>query len=187
MSAGVEIDQSQLTPETVSFAGVVAPAGSRWFVVHTKSRQEKALAADLTAHEVPHYLPLITRVQYYGRRKVRAQFPLFPGYLFLLGTPEQTYTADRTDRVAHIIKVGDQQRLTEDLANIRAAIDRGATLELCPRIEVGTRVEVSSGPFKGIQGTVEEGTAHDRFVLHVGLVGAAALLEIDRSLLRPVD
>src|SRR5258708_3310597 len=94
--------------------GVLLPtqtALAPWRVVHTRSRQEKALAELLGARGIYHYLPLVKRVRYYGRRKQAAQMPLFPGYLFLRGSLEEAYLADRTDRVVQVIPVGDQAGL----------------------------------------------------------------------------
>src|SRR5437667_9320849 len=92
-----------------------------WHVLHTKSRQEKSLAADLAALKIDYFLPLVKQVKYYGNRKARVELPLFSGYVFLKGTVEQAYLADRTDRVAQIIKVADQAHLDWELSNLRKA------------------------------------------------------------------
>src|ERR1051325_3389414 len=94
----------------------------RWHVLHTLARQEKALAKDLTARGIEHYLPLQNSVRYYGKRKLASELPVFPGYLFLRGTLEEAYIADRTKRVARIIEVSDQERLDMELAQIRRAL-----------------------------------------------------------------
>src|SRR5262245_29318947 len=117
----------------------------RWFVLHTKSRQEKALAADLAALGIDHYLPLVRIVRYYGRRKLRIEATLFPGYVFLHGEIESAYLADRTDRVAGIISVADQERLEADLANIRLALDRGGHLTPVRPLTEGMVAEVRAG------------------------------------------
>ena len=158
----------------------------QWFVLHTRSRQEKALAEYLDRREIECFLPLFRKVRYYGRRKVAADLPLFPGYLFLKGTVEDAYAADRTDRVAHIIRVADQDRIDDELRQIRFALEQGGDLVPRERLVKGMRVEVMSGPFKGLEGIIEEELREDRLILSVGMLGRAADLEIDRSLLRPV-
>src|SRR5439155_10333768 len=80
-----------------------------WYVLHTKSRQEKILADELAARRVEHYLPLIKRPRFYGKRKAVVEEPLFPGYVFLFGDLDHAYVADRTKRVANIITVADQR------------------------------------------------------------------------------
>ena len=173
----------------VSAGGAAAPTSQdgRWFVLHTRSRQEKALAADLAAMGVDHFLPLTQTVRYYGRRKLPVLLPLFPGYLFLFGSVEQAFAADRTRRVAHLIQVSDQDRLQRELASLELALDRGAPLDPCPHLREGMWVEVRSGPFKGVQGVVEEKHKADRLLLQVDVLGQGASLEIEGALLEPVD
>lgn len=170
---------------SVSGSGQECALG-QWFVLHTKSRQEKALAEHLERREIEFFLPLFRKVRYYGKRKVAGDLPLFPGYLFLRGTVEEAYAADRTDRVAHIIRVADQEMIDDELRQIRFALEQGGELVPRERMVKGMRVEVMSGPFKGLEGVIAEEHRDDRLILSVGMLGRAADLEIDRSLLRPV-
>ena len=158
-----------------------------WFVVHTKSRQEKALAKELAAIRVDHYLPLARHARLHGGRKAVVEEPLFPGYVFLLGTTDQAYQADRTRRVANIIRVPDQQQFQWELGNIRLALERSATLDPYPRLVKGRRVEVTSGPFRGLQGVIEERGRDARLILQVNVLGRAVSLEIDGSQVEPLD
>ena len=161
--------------------------GGLWFVLHTRSRQEKILANELAAMRVPCFLPLVRRQRLYGQRKAVVEEPLFPGYVFLRGTAEQAYQADRTKRVAGIIKVTDQQRLDWELNNIRLALSHNATLDPYPHLVKGVRVEVKSGPFQGLQGIIEERAKESRLILQVDVLGRAVTLEIHGALVEPVD
>lgn len=165
-----------------------ADPARRWFVLHTKSRQEKRLASELDRLGVQHFLPLRRTVRYHGRRKVQVDLPLFAGYVFLWGTVDHVYVADRTKRVARILDVVDQQQLEWELRNVREAISTGRPL--CPHeyLENGVRVEVRSGPCRGLQGHVRRMTRRsDRIVLQVDAFGGAASLEVDGALLERLD
>lgn len=157
-----------------------------WHVIHTKSRQEKALAGDLDRGGIEHFLPLVRKVRYYGRRKCSADLPLFPGYLFLRGTIEQAWSAERTGRVARLIPVVEQDQLDAELTNLRLALDLGAPLTPHDPLARGVWVEVKAGPFRGLRGVVESSSRMDRLVLQVDMLGRAADLEIERSLLEPI-
>lgn len=161
--------------------------GGQWFVLHTKSRQEKVLATDLERMNVPCYLPIVSRMRFYGRRKAMVDEPLFPGYLFLRGTLDQAYEADRTKRVANILPVNDQARMDWELRNLWVALGRGATLDPYPHLKLGRRVVVRSGPFRGLQGMVEERITWNHLILTIDMLGQAVSLEIDGSLLDPVE
>lgn len=158
----------------------------RWFVLHTRSRQEKLLSRDLTAAGVACYLPLVRQPRFYGRRKTIVEMPLFPGYVFLWGSPDQAYFADRTGRVAHLIPVVDQERIRWELRNIHDALSREVPFSSHPYLTEGVQVEVRSGPCKGVQGYVRSICRRtDRLVLQVNAFGRAVALEIDGALVEP--
>ena len=157
-----------------------------WYVLHTKSRQEKILAGELAARSVEHFLPLVKRPRFYGNRKVTVEEPLFPGYVFLFGDIEQAYAADRTKRVANIIPVTDQHKIEWELRNIRLALSQDAPLDPYPHLTKGVRVEVRSGPFQGLQGVIEEKGKDARLILQVDVLGRAVSLEIHGALLEPL-
>ncbi len=164
----------------------VTVASGDWHVLHTKSRQEKVLSEDLAALSIAHFLPLVRSVRYYGKRKAVVDEPLFPGYIFLRGSIEQAYIADRTRRVAHIIKVADQQLIDWELRNLSMALANTAALMAYPFLKEGVRVEVRSGPFRGLQGVIDGRSKNDRLLLQVNTLGRGVSLEIDGSLLEPI-
>src|SRR5688572_1220440 len=130
-------------------------AEGTWHVLHTRSRQEKVVAADLNAMQIAHYLPLIKRPQQYGRRKVMLEEPLFPSYVFVRGSLDDVYRIDRTRRVARIIPVMDQAKLSWELKNISMALAHETVLDPYPMLRTGVRVLVKSGPFQGLEGLIE--------------------------------
>jgi len=179
-------DQDIQAPAQDELEILQADESSSWFVLHTLSRQEKQLSEDLGKRFIRHYLPLIPRTHFYGRRKVVAELPLFPGYLFLLGNIDQAYMADRTGRVARIIPVFDQNELNWELRNLQIALQRNAVLDLYPNLRSGARVEVRAGPFRRLQGIVEERLAKqkkNRLILQITTLGKGVSLEIDGTLL----
>ena len=163
-----------------------APSTQRWYVLHTRSRQEKAVADQLAARQVQHFLPLREHVRLYGRRKAVVAVPLFPSYVFLHGTAEQAYEVDRTKRLVRIIDVDDQQQIEWELQNLRIALERKITLDPYPYLRKGIRAEVRSGPLAGLQGIIEDRPRPDRLLLQIDMLGRALTLEIDGALLEPL-
>ncbi len=158
-----------------------------WMVLHTKARQEKAVARYLTAAGAFFYLPLIEKVTLVRGRKLRARVPLLPGYVFLSGDRDDGYGAISTKRVCRIIEVADQERLIDELTQIRGALDRGAELYRCPFAVVGTRCRVTKGPFEGIEGEVTSKLGANRLALQIRTLGRGVILEIDADLLEPLE
>lgn len=166
---------------------LAAPPDVRWHVIQTRSRQEKALGRTLSAAGIEHYLPLMKRPRYRRGRKRFVEEPLFASYLFLRGPLEATYAAVATKRVANVIRVTDQDAFVTELKQIRLAIDNGADLRPFRYLTIGRRARVSAGPFRGIEGLIEDWPKADRLVLQIDALGRATSLEIDAGLLEPVD
>jgi transcription antitermination factor NusG len=173
--------------EEEAVAEWVGHRDGRWVVLHTKSRQEKMLADDLEARGINHYLPLVRTVRCYGGRRAVVELPLFPGYLFLRGSLDDAYVSDRTRRVAAILPVHDQQRMSVELRNIFMALSGGVALDPYPYLHKGLRVEVRSGPFRGLQGLIDGRGSRGLLILQVQLLGRAVAMEIDPSLVDLID
>jgi transcription antitermination factor NusG len=162
-------------------------AGYRWHVLHTRSRQEKVIAETLAAAGAYPFLPLQRRVTYYGHRKRVVEAPLFTCYLFVWGLLDHAYLATGSRRAAQVIGVDDQKRLETELTHLERVINLGGSFQHYDLLIRGRRVRVTRGPFEGIEGIVEDGVRNDRLVLQVHAIGRALSLEIDASLLEPVD
>jgi transcription antitermination factor NusG len=97
------------------------------------------------------------------------------------------YMADRTRRVAKIINVYDQKQLDWELTNLRIALEGSATLDPYPFLKKGVRVEVRSGPFRGLEGLIEDRAGATRLILQIAMLGRAVGLEIDGSQLEVIE
>ena len=86
----------------------------QWWVAHTKSRNEKALAGDLAVKGISYFLPMSWKVKKTRGRTIKSLLPIFGGYLFFCGDERQRVETLKTNRVANIITVSDQQRLVEE-------------------------------------------------------------------------
>lgn len=158
-----------------------------WWVVHTRARHEKALAADLDRTGVGNFLPLVRVQRRYGGRTTEADLPLFPGYLFFCGGEDERYATLATDRVARVIRVVDQDRLKAELGRIFRLVSSDVPVDLYPGIRRGRRCRVAGGCLKGLEGVVLR--RRGRCCVHVSIdaLGQSAEVEIDTSLLELID
>jgi len=158
-----------------------------WFLLRTRSRHEKVVASTLSARGVANYLPLVTHLRHYGVQKELVELPVFPGYVFLRGSAEDAYCMDRAGRVAQIIPIADQQQVNWELRNIYLALRTDVPLHNYQYLKKGVRVEVRSGPLRGLQGVIECRSKRDRLILQVETLGTAVSLEVDGALLDVLD
>jgi len=159
----------------------------RWWLVHTKPRNEKALAGDLGRMGIGYFLPLARVKRRYSGRTVHAELPLFPGYLFLCGGDDERYATLCTNRAANVIAVSDQDRLRADLMQVFRVTASDEPVDLYPGIRSGRRCRVIRGPLKGLEGVVIRRRDICRVYVAVEVLGQSAEVEIDVSLLETTE
>lgn len=134
-------------------------AQERWWLVKTKSRQEKQLAFDFLDMGIEYYLPMYKKTCFTPSRlgcKSKKRFytlPLFSGYMaFAQDSPNSIY---KTGRVAQIIEVKNQLRFVKELSLIYTSFNSNqVVLPVNLDIKTDTEVEVICGPLKGTCGKV---------------------------------
>ncbi len=158
-----------------------------WWVAHTKSRNEKALAQDLILRKIPYFLPMTLSITRRTRRTVKSLLPLFTGYMFFCGNDENRADVIQTNRVANIIEVPDQMSFLSELAQIEKALRAGVPISPHPYLKKGQWCRVVAGPLMGSEGIIQEIKNNVRLVLQIDLLGQAASVEIDVNLIETID
>jgi len=158
-----------------------------WWVAHTKSRNEKALAQDLIRKDISYFLPMTNKVHRRKGRTMRSLLPLFSGYLFFCGEENQRIELLKTNRVANLIEVRDQENLLDELLQIEQAIRAGAPLTSYKYIKAGQRCRVIAGPLAELHGVVVKTKNTTRLVLQIDMLGQAASVEIDIDMIEILD
>lgn len=173
---------------------IIWPAGASlkdfqgtWWVAHTKSRNEKALAWQMQKKNISYFLPLTEKVYKKSRRVMRSMLPLFSGYVFFCGSEENRLDVLKTNRVASLLEVKNQQHLINELLPMERALQSGAVLAPYNYIKAGQLCKVIAGPLMGIEGLAVSEQNKTRLVLQVDILGKATCLEIDAALLEIVQ
>ncbi len=159
----------------------------QWWVLYTRSRQEKSLARDLLQYQVPFYLPLVKSDKVYRKWKVSTYAPLFSGYVFLFGSDEERGRSLTTNRLSRILAVEDGDSLLHDLRQLQLLIASGAPLTLESRLAPGVRVRVRRGPLEGLEGTVLERRGQTRLLVSVNFLQQGASIDIDDFMLERLE
>jgi len=158
----------------------------QWWVAHTKSRNEKALANDLITREVQYFLPMTWSITKRSRRTFKSLLPLFAGYVFFCGEDDCRLEVLKTNRVAGIIAVTDQETLVSELAQIDQALRAGIPLTPHNFINKGQWCRVIAGPLMGLEGMVLDVKSVTRLILQIDMLGQAASVEIDLDMIEQI-
>ncbi len=150
-----------------------------WWVAHTGSRREKALAHFLAQRQIGYYLPMLPRKQASKNRVRFSLMPLFPGYVFFRGNAESRTCACSSRHIVRVITIHDQHTLTAQLHNIRRALHAGLPLYSCRPFTKGQRVRIASGPMRGLEGAIVRQSHNRRLILSVDAIGQGVAVDLD--------
>jgi len=179
--AAVLSKTAEAGPCSLSSSGIPADLPGRWFVAHTRSRNEKALATELTRLRVYNYLPLARRSTRSAatRRLSHSEVPVFPGYLFFNGSEDDRYLALRTNRIAKVLEVFDQTQLVAELRRVHLLLSQTNGFEVANRLAVGDWGRIRFGPLQGLEGVVIQYAGRLRLWMNVTILGQSVHTQVD--------
>ncbi len=154
-----------------------------WRVAHVRSRQEKLLARDLLRHEIPYFLPQMSKTVTAAGRKRTSHLPVFTGYVFFRGGAKARDLAIRSGVVVSILDVEDQQLLHAELEQLRRLQLSGASLIPIEEILPGEMVRITEGAFAGYTGIVERTGRGDRLIVQISLLRKTVGIEFEKQIL----
>lgn len=158
----------------------------RWCVLYTRSRREKKLAEYCARYGIRHYLPLRKSVTGRRGRRYTAMVPIFSGYVFVYMDWPDRRRLYQTGHLARVIDVVDQERLLEELRNVRRVEESGSFLHPLTKIARGKRVRIIDGPLAGLEGKVTRLKGKHCLVLEVDIIKQSVACEIDAGQVVPV-
>lgn len=162
----------------------------QWYAVHTRSRHEKNVVAQLREKKVWTYLPLSTQTHHWSDRKKLVEVPLFPGYTFVQinRTDEDRLAVLRTRGVVCI--VGSQgfgtpipSKQIEDVARL---LDQRVPFTLFPFLREGQRVRIRGGSLDGVEGVLVKKNLDPHLVVSVELLQRSVAVRMTGYDLEPV-
>jgi len=162
--------------------------GQSWWMLYTKSRQEKRLMRHLRRLEIAHYGPQIPKRQRSPSGRIRTSYvPLFNNYVFLCGDDESRYEAVCTGSVQKVTEITAPTEFLYDLRQIRSLIEMGVPLTIESRLAPGQQVRVRSGAFAGYEGTVLRREQETRLLVAVRFMEQGVSVRLEDCQLEPIS
>jgi transcription antitermination factor NusG len=162
----------------------------QWYALYTRSRFEKKMLGELTDRNIEVFLPMREVLSRWKDRKKRIWIPLFSGYIFVnhVDTPENRFRILNIPGAVRFVGLeGHADPVPDDqIEYVRRFLESSIAVDPYPYMQIGTRVEVTAGPLKGIHGMLVEKRGRFRFVIQVDLIRQAVSVEIDASDVRPI-
>lgn len=153
-----------------------------WYLIYTRSRQEKKVAEQLSRCNIANYLPLKKERHKWKDRFKTLEIPLFPSYVFVFLEDSLQYTISRQiDGLCHYVKFNNKIApiSQQEIDNIRLLTVAGSELEVCyERIKPGEKYTIQEGPLNGLSCEIVRFKGHHKFLVRVEILQRAILMDV---------
>lgn len=155
-----------------------------WLVLRTRSRHESAVESCLRQKRINSYLPKHNVVRRWKDRRAVVETPLFPGYVFVQPRLDQYENLRHIRGSCGLVLVGTKPAAMpeKDLEAVKILVRSGAALAVNPSLSPGQRVEVTAGPFVGVQGELIWVKSQEHLVINAHLLGSSVSVEVDSGM-----
>jgi transcription termination/antitermination protein NusG len=183
---------NDLASTSLRSAGVSIPlpgcAETRWYAAYTCANHEKRIAEQFHLRGVEFFLPVYDTVRRWKDRRVRMQFPLFPGYVFVHAPLAHQLRIVQVPGVVRLVGFGPVPTPLPDeqIETLRRALDLKVGTAPHPYLKVGRRVKIISGSLAGLTGILLRNKNGDRVVLSIELIMRSVAVEVDVADIEPI-
>lgn len=152
-----------------------------WYALYTRPRHEKKAFDVLIEKGATAYLPLLLTVREYKNRKKKVELPLFPSYMFCEFEYKDRFAILETHGIIKIVGFNGIPAIVPDwqICALRAILLKPESLKLENYFKQGDLVEVMSGPFKALQGTVVTKKGESRLVITIDGIMQTLSVDVD--------
>lgn len=156
-----------------------------WFALQVKPKYELLVETSLHNKGFEGFAPTYVCTREWSDRKKHITLPLFPGYVFCRFNTEVRAPIVSTPGVIRIL--GNDSAIPDgEIEAIRTVVSKGIASRPCSYLDVGTRVQIITGPLTGVTGILVSHTNLHRLILSVTLVRGSISIQIERGSVIPV-
>ena len=154
-----------------------------WFALYTKPRSEFNAEKQLQSIGIKNFLPTVTKIRQWSDRKKKVTEPLFRGYIFIYSNEkERLQSLDLTSVVRCIFDNRKPAVIPEwQIENVKKIANIQADLIIHNGIVPGEKVEITSGPLKGVIGTLENTGGKNRLAVSIDILNRSVIVHLTRD------
>jgi len=164
---------------------------SDWYVLQCKVRQEQRAQLNVENQNYVTCLPQLTVTKRLAGKRQSVREPVFPGYLFVqLDQNTANFNALRSTRgVYGFVRFGGvPAKVPNSVISYLQQLDDDDNVESMAEpkglYQTGTRVEVTEGPFAGLQAIYQLPRGDDRCLVLLDMLGKQQRIEIEERILQ---
>jgi len=161
----------------------------KWYPVCTKSKFEKKAYAELLRKNITAYLPLQKTIRQWSDRKKIVQEPLIKSYLFVYISIKEHAEVLMTNGIARFIYFSGQMASIPEkqINDLKLLLATDAELEVLEYdIQIGEKVLIIAGPFKGVVAELVSLHNKKRIILRLQNMGYAININTSMAFIEPL-
>ncbi len=159
----------------------------KWYVIHTRPRQEERALENLTRQGYKAWMPWLEVEKIIGGRITKVIEPMFSRYLFIqLDQVTTNWGPIRsTLGVSKLVTFGNQ---AASISNEFVEILQRTPLQDSKHIlKQGDEVEIMQGPLKGVKGIFDQQDGELRAMILIELINQSHKVQVSMQELRPLN
>ena len=151
-----------------------------WFVIYTKSRNEKKVAELLQKNGVEVFCPLVKLKKNWSDRKKIVETPLFNSYVFVNLPEKDRNVVFNVPGVIRYLFWLKKPAIVKDseIESLKTILHETIDSFSIENYQIGDTVKISEGVFKGLDGVIEK---QSNTKLHVILENVGIKITLQRS------
>jgi transcription antitermination factor NusG len=151
-----------------------------WFVIYTKSRNEKKVAELLQKNGVEVFCPLVKLKKIWSDRSKIVETPLFNSYVFVNLSEKDRNVVFNVPGVIRYVFWLKKPAIARDseIERLKTILHETMDSFTIENYQIGDTVKISEGVFKGLDGVIEKQSNNK---LHVILENVGIKITLQRS------
>lgn len=159
----------------------------KWYVIIAKSIHYKKAAEIFDKLGVLCYIPLQRQLHYWSDRKKWVDVPILNPYIFLFTNESEKRLIFQSSHSFHFVNLAGKPAVAkeEEIEKVKLLCSYSANMKMehSPK-KRGDMVEVTSGPFSGMNGYILQENGRHRFLVQIESLGQFASVDIESSWLK---
>ncbi len=153
-------------------------ASMNWYALYTKPRNEKKVADSLNAMGIEAYCPVVSTLKQWSDRKKKVTVPVLPSYVFVrLEATHRNTVFQVAGVVRYVFWLGQPALIRAiEIEALQNSLQQDCKSLEITELQRGDAYTVTTGPFKGYEGVVNQVSATKTQIL-LASIGVLLTLE----------
>jgi len=154
-----------------------------WFALYTKPRNEFKAAEQIESIGVEFFLPTITKIKQWSDRKKKITEPLLRGYILIFANEKQrVLSLEQKSIVRCVFDLGKPAKIPQwQIDNLKTVLNTHSEVSIKEGLVPGVRVLITSGPFEGVIGKVQDSENGKTIAVSIDLLNRSVIAHLSKE------